>query len=163
MTSFVECYADEVFVKILTDKSVRIKHAFGKGNVCNQLSRSTNSVGLVDEDPKSSKSEYERLMLNGIVKENQHVILCKHENQSNRLIILRPNLEEFLLRLSKINKVDLGDYNLPNDYKNLRDELNFRKVTRYKLFEDFLRDLTSKDKEVLNLIKNFFKETWTIR
>ena len=51
---YVECYADETLVKVLGIPGKEIVHAGGKGNICNKLSKTNCSKGLIDEDPQLS-------------------------------------------------------------------------------------------------------------
>ena len=95
----VECYPDETLVNVLGIPYDQIQHARGKGNIANALrNHYTASVGLVDEDPKSTQPRYFSKM--EPVKEfNEQGLIVKRDQQnSNHLVMLRPRLEEWIIK-----------------------------------------------------------------
>lgn len=51
---FVECFNDELFLKIIGVPKKSIKHVAGKSNVIRHLLKiDANSIGVIDEDPNS--------------------------------------------------------------------------------------------------------------
>ena len=56
----VECKPDELFVSKLGFNRKSIIHHQGKSRVFNYLRKSKNQLAIVDEDPGSVKSSYER-------------------------------------------------------------------------------------------------------
>jgi Txe/YoeB family toxin of Txe-Axe toxin-antitoxin module len=156
---YLECYADEAFVKTLGIGSKEIKHAFNKGEVCNMLRKVTGSVGLVDEDPFSGKPSYERHMLGFKVFEDEKIILCEDKKTNNKLVIIRPTLEGFVIKIAKENEIDITQKykRLSANRKGLHDDLTFKR--NKQKFEDFsmlILELLVKDKTLLRL-KNFIK------
>ena len=150
---YLECYADEALVKSFGIPSKRIKHAFSKGEVCNMLRKANDAVGIVDEDPTAGKSMYEKQMLQYIVHEDDKLIFCEDSKSCNRLILIRPRLEEFILRIVKENGFNMESYRLSSVPKRLHDELTFRKnqqkfVDLSKLLNDLLG---RKDKTIIKL------------
>ena len=55
---YVECDTDVALVKNLDIPKKEIIHAGNKGNVCNRLRKTKNSIGLIDEDPQSGQPRY---------------------------------------------------------------------------------------------------------
>ncbi len=153
---FLECYADEAMVKAFGVTSRNVKHAFSKGEVCNLLRKSTKSIGIVDEDPFSGKPSYEKLMLNSKIFENDRVIFCYEKSSKNKLIIIRPKLEDFIIRLANDNGVDLISYRLSNKPKTLHEELafkrNYQKLSSLKEVFDLLLASEKLIKEIKNFI-----------
>lgn len=60
-----------------------------------------------------------------------------HNGGHNRLIILYPRLEEWIIESAKRVKINLRDYNLSNNGNELHEEIN-GKINR---FEELLGDL----------------------
>lgn len=149
---FIECYADEALIRSFGVTSKMIKHAFSKGEVCNMLRKTTCAVGLVDEDPNAGKSAYEKLMLQCIIHEDAKIILCEDKKSGNKLALVRPRLEEFILRIAKENKIVMESYSLSSLPKRLHDDLMFRR--NKKKFEDLnilLSDLLKKEEALIKL------------
>ena len=56
---YIECKADYALVTSITGFPRKdIVHELNKGNICNQLRRQSNSVGLIDEDPSGGQPPY---------------------------------------------------------------------------------------------------------
>lgn len=56
----VECNPDVSLLRELGIPRRRIRHAGGKGDICNYLRKSKNAIALMDEDPDSSQPSYLR-------------------------------------------------------------------------------------------------------
>lgn len=152
---YLECYADEALVKSFGVTSKMIKHAFNKGEVCNLLSKSSNSIGIVDEDPNSGKPQYERRMLLNVVHESSLLKLCYDEKTGNKLIVLRPRLENFILQIAKENNISSGK--IPKEAKKLYEFLTHkRSLQKFEVFKDFIQQLAKEDKTLLQFV-NFIK------
>jgi hypothetical protein len=114
---FVECYSDTTVVKTLTSLSTKevIHNIVGKSGVCNQLIKSRDSKGLIDEDPKSPVHPYEK---NGIMREdNSRLDLRRlyYPSSHNELIILCPKLEDWLLKSAAISDINVTLHGLPDN------------------------------------------------
>ncbi len=96
---YLECDPDKALVQTLGLPAKEIKHVYSKGNVCNKLAKSSQSKGMVDEDPLSSQPSYiEKLRL----QSHEHQIkILYDEKAQNRLIVLCPRLEEWVLRAAQ--------------------------------------------------------------
>ena len=151
---YLECYADEALVKCFGATSKMIKHAFSKGEVCNMLRKATNSVGVVDEDPYAGKSSYEKFMLHHIIHEDYKIILCEDKKSGNKLALIRPRLEELIIKTAKENKINIEDYSLSSTPKRLHDELTFRRnQQKFKDLNRLLSDLLKREKALIELKK----------
>ena len=152
---YLECYADEALVKSFGVTSKMIKHAFNKGEVCNLLSKSSNNIGIVDEDPNSGKSKYERQMLTKIVFENQLLKVCEDKSTNNKLIVLRPRLEDFIIRIAR--ESNLLNERIPMEASKLYEFLTQRRsVQKFELFKDFIQQLSKGNETMIKFI-NFIK------
>jgi hypothetical protein len=123
MKIYVECKPDEVLLKSLGIKEITIEHAHGKGNICNKLKKNKNAFGLLDEDPQSVQPKYLKNLKCKIINEF-NIKLFYDENSNNFLIILCPRLEEWILESVKELKIDIKEYNLPDDANNLHKIIN---------------------------------------
>lgn len=129
--TYFECYADECLLKCLgfNSKELRGGHSFGRSKVCRKLSKTSNSWGLIDEDPNASRDSYLKHLfsLNPIYEDVQ--LLCsKDKKRNNKIIVLRPNLEAWTLKLAMEEGVDLAkEYGLPSDWKGLHEVLGLQK------------------------------------
>ncbi|MFZ6010524.1 MAG: hypothetical protein ACOYXT_09265 [Bacteroidota bacterium] len=151
----LECYADEHLVRALGATSKGIKHAFSKGEVCNLLRKSVDTVGIIDEDPGAGKPEYERRLLNNRILENDKIIVCEDRKLRNRLILIRPKLENFVIKLAEENKIEVSDFNLSPDPGKLHDELAFkRNLQKLNSFEKLIAEL-ERVEDTIPSIKKF--------
>ena len=142
---YVECNADKTLVSALGFPRREIKHAHSKGNVCKRLESSRNSKGLVDEDSFSTQPRYiEKLKL---LSHEDDVKVLYDGRAQNCLIMLCPRLEEWILKVVKEVKVDIGDYNLPNDADRLHKTINIK----LKNFENLIEDIKESSRMVKTL------------
>ena len=136
---YVECKPDFTLVQSLTNVTRReITHEFkGKGEICNRLREQTNCKGLVDEDPSSGQPRYvKEARLENDLSEHDIKVLY-HGSTDNRLIVLCPRLEEWILNAAREAGIDVRKYNLPNDGANLHRHINIS----LDKFESLLKDL----------------------
>lgn len=154
---YLECYADEAFIKAFGVSSKSIKHAFSKGDVCNLLRKSENSVGIVDEDPLSGKPHYEKQMLTNVVFQSSRLTICADNRTRNSLVIIRPRIEEFFLGLVKDHGIKI-EPKLSLNISALREELGFKRRTqKFEFFTNIFSQIIDKDKslrEVKTILKN---------
>ena len=106
---YVECYPDHALVKSLTGVARRdITHEFkGKGEICNRLRKQTNCKGLLDEDLSSGQPRYvkEARLEKDLPKYDIKVL--HHSSTDNRLIVLCPRLEEWILKAARGAGIDV--------------------------------------------------------
>jgi hypothetical protein len=121
---YLECNPDKALISALGVSNKEIKHAFSKGNVCNQLAKHKNVKGVVDEDPASPQPSYVgKLKLHS----HQQGIKFWHDDKNqNRLIMLCPRLEEWILKASQEAGINIQDYGLPNNANQIHHIINIR-------------------------------------
>lgn len=147
---YVECKPDSILVKSLIKISRKeIIHAGNKPEICKKLKKRENCVGLVDEDPNSPQPPYMKRMKAEFLSENGLKIL--HDKKYNRLVVLCPRLEEWLLEAVKQANMQMGNYGLPNDGMKLHQRIN---ININKL-ERLIRDL--KDCDRIKNLKRFLQ------
>lgn len=118
----VEGPPDLVLVRALGFTKKRSSKRDGKGEVCNYLRKNSNLLALVDEDPDSQVSRY----LKGLPQTALDFNLLEYKDlkNNNKIIALRPRLEEWILQVVKEAKIDLQkQFKLPDTPKDLHDAL----------------------------------------
>ncbi|DBA54653.1 TPA_asm: hypothetical protein GahPV1_gp16 [Geoglobus ahangari pleomorphic virus 1] len=142
---YVECYPDESLAISLGVRKRDVIHAHSKGNVCKKLERTKNSKGMVDEDPGSSQPSYIKSLR---VEEEKHDLkLLLDPRNGNYLIVVCPNLEEWIIRTAREAGVDLRRMGLPNDPNRLHKVIN----SNLDKFEKLLSELQGRSKRLETL------------
>jgi hypothetical protein len=137
----VECDPDLVLVETLTTPSrKRNKHAGGKSMVIRNLMRTyENSVGMIDEDPASIQPDDLQRFTETNRLQREQIRIHHHDQRNNRLIVLCPKLEEWVLGACSEAGIDVRDYNLPNNPNQLHEVINVR-INRFRqLVEDLMK------------------------
>ena len=137
---FVECFRDTDLVKTLGLPRKKIRHAGNKGAVCNGLAGAEQSGGLVDEDPGDGQPEYLQKM-KVIKEENDTRLLC--DKKGNRILVLRPRLEDWLLKAAANAGIDVKKYGFPDNARELHKKMNTRKFKNEK-FINLIKDIRGK-------------------
>ena len=137
---YVECKPDGVLVRHLTDLSRRqvVHEIQGKGAVCTRLMKNTDLVAMVDEDPGKTQPRYMSQLSLSREHVNLGLKLYLDRRRNNRVIVLCPRLEEWLLRAVADLELNIENYGLPRRAKAFHDAINLdeRKIQR------LLTDLT---------------------
>jgi len=79
-------------------------------------------------------------------------------NRNNKIILLCPRLEEWIIESTKKAKIHLRDFGLPDDANKLHKILNTKNKDKLNKFRDLVKYLIDKnDRRILELI-NIFKQ-----
>jgi hypothetical protein len=141
---YTECKPDSSLVRILGIPKKHIIRQQGKPEVCKQLEKRENLLGMVDEDPFSVQPSYLKRLP---VKEDLPTYGLKILNDTskhNDLIILSPRLEEWILKAAKDAGVDIKRYKLPDDGEQLHKVINLD----LKKFDRLVNDLKDKSEMI---------------
>jgi len=150
---YVECNPDELLVKLLTGVSKReIIHAGNKPEVCKRLKKINGVIGLVDEDPDSVQPGYISGREEEINDYGEGIKVLEERN--NKLIILCPRLEEFILDIAKKEKIDVKKYKLLNNGNDFHNVINVNLDNFEKLVDDLKKVKTMKTLRHLLTAKN---------
>ena len=135
----VECEADVSLVSsVAAVPRRRITHHDGKFELLRKLLRERDSVGMIDQDPLSLQpTHYLQHFQNVNFSANDGIEVLHHGAGHNRLVILHPRLEEWVIESARRVNIGLGSYNLATHGNELHGEINF-KINR---FEELLDDL----------------------
>ena len=141
----VEGKADLTLVRALLrlpSKEVLLNRG-GRDLILKELERQSDWMALLDEDPGSPLPAYLTRMTLAADFPMLGLRALEHRAQNNRVILLRPRLEEWLLRAAGDAGLAVGGrrYNLPSSPTRLHREINLdlSKVER------LLADLTETD------------------
>jgi hypothetical protein len=132
----VECLPDEALVKKLGFTRKMVTHHSGKGRVFHNLKSETNQLAMVDEDPESAKTHYEKNLT--FVNES-HGIKLYTDKSDNKIIFLKGKLEDWIVALSYQSRIVLSDYGLPEKPNDLHDVINQRLSQFENLIEHLLK------------------------
>jgi hypothetical protein len=130
----VECLPDEALIKKLGFARKSVKHHAGKSRVFNTLKSVSNQLALVDEDPGSAKSDYEKKLK--LLDEIQGIKLCS-DNSGNKILILKGKLEDWIVSLCLKADIKLKDFSLPEKPNDLHDVINQR-ISKFEELIDYL-------------------------
>lgn len=140
---YVEGKVDEALVIGLGLTRQEVSRELNKEEVLKQLARQSDCRGMVDEDPNSPRPIQLSRMIVAADHDQLGLRVYDDTARHNRVILLRPRLEEWLLRAAGDAGLDVGGrrYNLPSSPTQLHREINLdlRKVER------LVADLTETD------------------
>ncbi|MEM2480601.1 MAG: hypothetical protein QXW77_03490 [Candidatus Hadarchaeales archaeon] len=109
-----ECETERVLATLLHLKGT---HVGGKSRVLKRIERGEGEIGLIDEDPSCEQPP--SLQMYRIEYEGEGIkVLVKG---GNRIVMLCPNFEEWVLTTSKESGVDPKKYGLPDDPERLHE------------------------------------------
>ena len=116
----VECYPDEAVLRALGVPRKRLLHEARKGEVFRWLRKTPGSIGMVDEDPDSAQPR-DLVNYQQVQAGEGLVLLVRQGNSGQKLIVVRPRLEEWLIQRAKVCGIDPKHYHLPGTAKELHD------------------------------------------
>ncbi|MDN5216989.1 hypothetical protein QQ020_33270 [Fulvivirgaceae bacterium BMA12] len=144
----LECKPDEVLIKSLGYTRKMITHQANKGEVVKYLIKNPGAIGIVDQDPGSTEPSFMKDFQK--IDKIQFDIDCRFSQKwKTKLIVLRPRLEEWVVKYAKVSKLKLANYSLPNTGKELHKIIN----SRLKNFERLLEDMHEAKNEALLHLK----------
>lgn len=130
----VECDPDVVLVSSLASiPKRRVMHVGGKHQVLRRLIiKDRDSIGLIDQDPLSVQPlKFLQRFREIEYSEMDKLKILHYTLRNNRLIVLCPRLEEWIIEAANRARVDLSRYNLPGNPSQLHEIVNFR-LNRFK-------------------------------
>lgn len=146
MTSIaLECLPDEALIKKLGFPKKKIFHHPGKSRVLAFLEKNSQSVGIVDEDPGAAWPRYFNQYVRIPTMCLHDLDYYQHATHHGRLIVVRPRLEEWILKQVQISGIDPEDFSLPAKAKDLHAVI----TNKIPKFESMLTALLEKDNDGL--------------
>ena len=149
MDIVLECKPDQTLAEVLGYTRKDITHQNSRGHVINYLKKRGQGIGIVDEDPRSAKPtffyEFKRETAEHLGVESHY-----HPKEKIRLIILKPQLEEWVIMAARRSEIRLSDFfrdcHTAND---LHDVINPRLLR----FEQMLRHMREQQNDALAYLK----------
>ncbi len=138
----VECYPDEAVLQELGVPRKQLLHEARKGEVFNWLRNTPHGAGMVDEDPTSTQPR-DRCNYQQVEASEGLLLLARCGSGGQRLIVVCPRLEDWLMQRAEACGIDPRRYQLPSTAKELHD------IPRYEQkdgFRRFLAELNNQDR-----------------
>jgi len=114
-----ECYVDTKLAETLGVATKKYNHQHGHGNVANKMKDALANqfaLGIIDEDTiKVRKAKYLSEFV--VVKLENSLILKKHPDKQHYLIIICPQIEQFIFQNAAIVNIQPETFGLPNELK----------------------------------------------
>lgn len=136
MKLFLECLPDETVELALGVPRRTVVHSHSKGRVAKGLEAHSGVVGMVDEDYGQNEPASLRKFKGASAA---HDLLSKTDPVTkNRLVVICPNLEAWLIKTAKVANVDMAQFHLPARPGELHAEINFRLPNLQRLIAKLL-------------------------
>lgn len=114
-----------------------------KGNVIKKLKDRPGDVGIVDEDPSSIQTQSHELAKYQVMGSGEGLqLLARRGSGGQRLIVLCPIVEDWLMDRARACAIDPRQYYLPGTAKELKGLLHYEEKDG---FLRFLNELSDKD------------------
>ena len=143
MKVLVECNVDEAILRALGIPRMQLLHFGGKYELVKRLKNRAKDVGMVDEDPGKGHPPQDMRNYRQTESTNGLKLLTRQGSSGQKLVVVCPYLEEWLLDRAKSAGIRPENYGLPVDPDSLHS------IPRYEQkegFKRFLAELKEKDK-----------------
>lgn len=151
----VECLPDSTLVQSLTGLTKKhIIHHSGKSEVCKAIKKLNDCVGMIDEDPGRNQPTY---LQNLVVQQEMpdfNLRILLDEERNNKIIILCPNLEGWIIKSADEAGIDLNRENLSRDEYQLHQIINSRLQNFSRLIEKLKRMNSNRIRQLELFLKN---------
>jgi hypothetical protein len=154
MKVLVECDADEVVLRNLGVPRKHLFHFGGKDKLINRLKQLPGAVGVVDEDPASIQHPDLKASYRQAKSAEGLRLLTRQGSGGQRLVIVCPKLEDWLINRAKLSGIRPEKFTLPSDPDRLHG------IPRYEQkegFRRFLAELKEQDKG-MHLLRRWILE-----
>jgi hypothetical protein len=119
----VECKPDELLVSKFGFTRKLVTHHTGKSRVFSKMRLVQHTLALVDEDPGTAKTTYEKQL---ILVAERHGIKKYEDKNGNSILVLSGKLEDWIVSVCRQAEVNLKDYGLPAKPDDLHEVINQR-------------------------------------
>ena len=150
---YAECNSETILILSSNISKKKMRHLGGKTSVLKRLEKHNGCTGLIDEDPFSSQppmlKKYE-LMED---YKNLGIKVLQNNKKANRLLVLCPRVEEWILKASKGTEINLiKDYDLPTNPDDLHEIIPLNEEKCMSLVKDLLRKRNKRLKKLSKLL-----------
>ena len=136
MRLFLECKPDETLARVAGVPRRAIIHSHGKGKVSKSLAKSSGVTGMVDEDLGSP----EPTAISSFVEVSAlHDVRLKIDKSSNnRLVVVCPKLEDWVIKSAKAANLKMREFSLSENPRELHADINVRLPNLERLLQELL-------------------------
>lgn len=146
----VECLPDEMLVSKLGFSRKLITHHQGRSRIFNALSKVSNQLAMVDEDPDSGRSDYEKALQ---LIEKTEFIRHYVDKNNNTVVVLKGKLEDYIINVCRKYQINMEKFGLPDDAKNLHDVINERLQKFRKLTDNLIKQNNPEISQLKRLLR----------
>ena len=115
MKVLVECNADEIVLRNLGVPKKHLLHYGGRSKVISHLRDMPGAIGVVDEDPGSSQHRDLKASYRPAESTEGLRLLTRQGSGGQRLVVVCPKLEDWLINRARLSRIRPEDYGLPSD------------------------------------------------
>jgi len=135
MKVLIECNADYIVLRNIGVQKKQLFHFGGKDKLINRLRNLPGAFGVVDEDPASIQHPDLKASYRQTDSAEGLHLLARQGSGGQRLVMICPKLEDWLIQRAKSSGIRPNDYGLPSDPDKLHS------IPRYEQKEGFCRFL----------------------
>lgn len=126
-----------------------------KGNVIKKLKDRPGDRGMVDEDPESFQTQPHELANYQEVERGEGLrLLARKGHNKQKLVVLCPRIEDWLIQRAKLSDIDPTRYYLPSTPEKLKEMIHYEQKEG---FRRFLSELKKQDKG-MHLLRRWILE-----
>jgi hypothetical protein len=152
-----ECYVDTKVAEIVSRSSEKCNHQHGCGQIAFQLKNRLKDIvalGIIDEDKNKGPIANYFLEFEEITSENG-LILKKHRERKQYLILICPEIENWLLMNANSVQVNPSEFNLPENLKGFKQITKTQDIDLNIGFYRFIKALLNENSAGLITLKNW--------
>jgi len=156
-----ECYVDTNLIETIVPTGSGFNHQKGCGTVAKVMKERFSddfAVGIIDKD----KQQLDYLKEFEIIHTVGNLTLHKHNSRSHYIIQIYPAIERFILNAVEECGLEMGDYDLPSDFSELKKASKTVNSKFDKRFKKLFRDLYGSGSTELVLLSkwvSYLKDT----
>jgi len=155
---FVECKPDRLLIRILAGVGKKeIRHSGNKFEVMKQLDKHSMALGIIDEDPGKNQPTQLQKAEDISTDEIRATDLILLRYRDSLVLVLRPRLEEWILKTAREININPKDFTLPNDPEQLHSIINYNldKFGRFLIKMKHYERKSRRIETLKNSVKNY--------
>lgn len=153
-----ECHVDTKVAEIVGGNG-KYNHKHGCGDVAIELEfklKDSVAIGIIDEDKnKGTTAKY--LFEFDIIKSENNLILKRHKKRKQYLILICPEIEEWLLNDAVVTNLNPQNFGLPKDIKGLKSKTKTQDIDKNIDFYRFIKALIRENAPSITTLKTWLE------